>query len=104
MESTKRDWKKVVSESNGSSVFVPDSLVEQAKKWSESRDEFNTLINGVAEKENTLKVKFTNLMYEIQKYFADNGRPEIWSMDMGFDTNALKEGQFVVNIQEPRKM
>lgn len=104
MTEIKRDWDKVVKESNGALVHVPEALLEKSKKWSEKRDDFNKFINEVAKKENDLKVTFTNLMYEIQSYYAENGHPDIWSMDIGFETNALKEGIFILNIQEPRKM
>lgn len=99
----KRDWDKIVKESNGQAVFVPDALIEKTKAWSAKRDAFNKLINDIAKDENALKVEFTNLMYAVQAYFAENGKPEIWSMDIGFDTNALKEGVFILNLSEARK-
>lgn len=103
MVDIKRDWDKIVKESNGSVVQIPEALLGKTKAWSEKRDDFNKLINEVAKKENDLKVTFTNLMYEIQSYYAENGRPEIWSMDLGFNTDALKEGVYILNISEPRK-
>ncbi len=100
----KRDWKEIVAKSNGQAVFVPDALVEDVKKWAEQREAFNKIVNDIAQKENGLKVTFTNVMYKLQEYFAENGKPEIWSMDMGFNTEALKEGVYILNVQEPRKM
>lgn len=102
-QAPKRTWRELVESSNGQMVFLPESLLESATKWSAERDAFNAKINEISQMENSLKKSFVNLMYDIQKHYADAGRPEIWGMDVGFNTEALKEKVFILNITEPRK-
>lgn len=103
MTEVKRDWSKIVEESKGMSLFVPDAFTEAVKKWNDARLELNKVINSLAAQENEVSHSFRNTMYDIQKYFADNGKPEIWTKDIGFDLNALAEGVFILNITESRK-
>ena len=100
-ELPKRDWKKIVEESNGRSVFVPEKFLEQVKAWSEKRNEFTKRVNEISRGEIEISVMFQTLVLEIRKYFADNGREDIWTADVGIETNALKDGQFIININEP---
>ncbi len=98
-----RDWKKVVEESKGQSIFVPDRFLDAVKKWNDARLELNQVINSLAARENDVSHIFRNTMYDMQKYFAENGKPDIWTKDIGFDTNALAEGVFILNIVEGQK-
>jgi hypothetical protein len=99
----KRDWKKIVEESNGTSVFTPDSLKGRVEEWAAKRTEFNKKINEVAELEVNLSVFFQNLILDIRKHYAQAGMNEIWSKDVGVDMNALADGEFIFNITEGRK-
>lgn len=93
-----RDWKKIVEDHKDSMFFVPSALTDKAKEWQNKRLGFQKEVNRVAEIENEIGLMFTQLIYEIRKYYAENGIENIWTMDIGFNTEALKDGQFVLNI------
>lgn len=92
-----RDWKKLVEESNGKYVFAPDALLEASKAWNDKRKEFALLINSIAKHEVEMKNMLENLAYKIREHFSA-ARPEIWSGEVGFNLEALREGQFVIEI------
>lgn len=102
-EVVKIDWKKRVEESGGQSSFVPEALKADVEKWHESRMAFQKKVNDLAKEEVNLNVMFQNLILKIREYFAENGHNDIWTADVGFDTNALRDGEFVINITENNK-
>lgn len=98
-----RDWKTIVSKSDGAQVFVPEKLIPAVKKWAQMRDEFNSLINSIAKAEVEVGVQFQNLILDMRKYFADAGQKDIWIKDVGIETEALKEGVYVLNISDDKR-
>lgn len=103
MEASKRDWKKIVSESKGTRFFLPDSFKERADDFNKQRIELNIDLSVAAEKEITMNMLSQNVLFEVRKYLAKNGFDEIWMKEIGWDADALKEGVFVINIMEPMK-
>jgi hypothetical protein len=101
-EIPKRDWKEIVDKSNGKSLFAPDSLIEKIKAYDAKRKAFAKRINEVAKDEVETNVMFQNLILDIRKHYAD-ADPEIWSADVGFNSDALREGQFIINIDKTQK-
>lgn len=100
METTeKRDWNKIVSESNGNRIFLPDSFKDSALEVEKMRKEFNEFLTQLSEKEISLNMKTQNMFYAIRQYLAKNGI-EIWTKDVGFETEALKDGVFILNIAD----
>ncbi len=97
-ELPKRDWKKIVEESNGTSIFVPEAMVEELKSWDKSRQELSVLVEQAAQLELETRLKLENLIYGARKYFALNGVKKIWSANVGVDVNALKDGVYVFNV------
>ncbi len=98
METPKRDWEKLVEEQKGELFFVPEELVVAAKEWQDKRLVFSKEANRLAEMENDIGLDFTKLIYNLRKYFAANGIENVWTSDIGFNTDALKDGKFVINI------
>ena len=100
MSSEKRDWKKIVNESNGTRIFLPDQFTEKAKEFKEKREDLFEYLKAAAEKEITMNMLSQNTLFELRQYLAKNGFEDIWSKEMGWDTEALNEGFFVINIIE----
>ena len=103
MAENKIDWNKIVSESNGKNIFLPDIFKKQTKEWLELREEYNKYVSVMAKKEITLNMALNNLLFDLRKYLEKNGREDIYLKDLGFDTNALLEEKFIVNIIDPNQ-
>ena len=95
---TKRDWKKIVEDHNGTMFFIPSNLLEAAKDWQAKRTEFQKEVNRVAETEAGIGMMFQTLIHDIRKFYSKNGIENIWTCDIGFNTEALKDGEFILNI------
>lgn len=95
-----RDWKQIVKESNGRLVFCPDNLLEGAKKWSNKRSLLGQEVNKISKLEIETKIALDEVVYKIRKYFEEAGQDDAWTGEVGFETNALKEGLFVLSIDK----
>ena len=105
MPEEKRDWNKIVAESKGQLVFVPEQFIEKAKEWETIRQELLKMVNLTSRKELEATTKLNNLSYEIRKFLAENGKgDEVWTKDIGFEAGALKDGQFIISITEGKKI
>jgi len=100
---TKDDWKKAVDSSGGGAMFMPDDLLPVAESVEKQRNAFNDLIKKVAEKEISLNVATQNMFFEFRKKMAENGMDDIWTKEVGFNKDALKQGIFIVNIFEDKR-
>ncbi len=103
MEQQTRDWEKIVSESNGDLFFLPKEFEGEAKEWFEMREEYNNVVKKMAEKELTMNMKLNNLIFNVRKQLSENGHPDIWLKDVGFETGALREGKYVMSLYEAGK-
>lgn len=101
MSEQKRDWNKIVADSANALIFLPSGFTKAAEEWLELRSKYNALVKEMAQKEITLNMALQNLFFEVRKYLAKNGRDDIWVKDVGFESNALDDGKFVINIIEP---
>lgn len=99
--SEKIDWKKVVSESGGRTLFLPEGFKTQAKEIEDERASYNEEATKMAKKEILMKVNTQVFFAELRKYFEKQGMKDIWIKDMGFNTAALQDGEFVIDIVEP---
>ncbi len=99
----KRDWKQIIEDSNGTLTLAPEKLQPAIKEWAEKRAAFSKRVNEISKMEAEVSVTFQNLIYSIRKHFADAGRDDVWSADVGIEANALKEGVLIVNIVQPQK-
>lgn len=100
MAAEKRDWKKLVAESGGTMIFLPDQFLKAAQEVESLRQDFNKEVARMAEKEIGMQVKSNTVFYELRKYLAKNGMPEVWLKMTGWNSDALNEGVFIVNISE----
>lgn len=100
-DTTKRDWKDIVKKSEGSMFFAPEKFLEKIKEWHTRRSEFNKRINEIAKGEVEISVMLQNIMLDLRTYLSENGQNEIWSKDLGFESTALKDGEFILSISEP---
>ncbi len=98
-----KKWQKVIDGSNGVSRFLPDSLTEDAENVERLRRDLNEEIARVAKKEIALNIATQNLFFEARRQFEGSGLDNIWVKDVGFNTDALEEGLFVVNITQGRR-
>lgn len=96
----KRSWEEIVKASNGQLMFIPESLLETVKKWQENKKAFEDSLNAVGKQELEVSNMFQNLMFAVRKYAESTGYPDIWTKDIGFEGNALKEGKFIINISD----
>lgn len=99
-----RDWNKLVKESNGQLQFLPDALKEQATQWYKNRTEFFTKANEIAKLEATLNVEFNQLVQAIRLEMEKRGMADIWTLDLGFNLEALQEGQYIVQFTENKNL
>lgn len=99
----KRDWKKIVSESNGERAFLPDGFKSAAKEIEETRVEYNKDVIKMARKEIAMNMATQNLFYDLRKHLEKSGFMDIWVKDIGFEVEALSDGEFVVNISDPKR-
>lgn len=97
-QTEQRNWTKLVMESNGKRVFLPEKFLKDAEKWNKKRENFEEETVKMAEKEIHMHHQLNSLFVGIREYLAENGYHNIWLKDLGFDSEALKDGQFVVNI------
>lgn len=102
-EIPKKDWNEVVKNSGGRSFFVPDALQAQVKEWQEARKKLRELTEVAAEQEVKTSVAMQNMFLELRKYAIETGIEGVWTADIGFDTQALEDGVFVVNVVDAIK-
>lgn len=100
---TVKKWQEAVNASNGVSVFLPDSLVEEAEEIDKLRQDLNEEIARVAKKEIALNVATQNLFHACRQKLEDAGRTDIWVKDVGFNADALEDGVYVVNVTQGRR-
>lgn len=93
-----RDWNKIVSESNGTMFFAPSEFIDRLKAWQEKRLAFNKRVEEVSKLENEISVLFGQLVFDMRADLEKKGIAGVWTADFGFNTEALKEGKFIVNL------
>lgn len=98
----KRDWNKIVAESNGDRIFIPEALVPKVKDWYAKRAEFNKHLNEISKEEISNSVALNNIALEIRIYLEANGYKDIWGCDVGIDSPAAEEGAYIVNISKTK--
>lgn len=96
------DWKKIVDESEGVRVWIPEQFQDDIKTFLLKRDELQNILNDVAERDIRNKNLINDVMLRVRDFFAKNGHADIWVKDVGCDENALKDGKFILNIQNPQ--
>ena len=97
-----RDWKKIV-EANKDLVFLPDNFIEEAKNWNKQRNDLEKHISTVVAKMQTQTLQsLNNLMVDLRKYYENAGMTDIWAKDVGFQTEALKEGIYILEISDQK--
>jgi hypothetical protein len=97
----KRDWKKIVADSNGKLVFVPEQFLEAVKEWNNLREQLKVMIAETSQLELKTRVKLDTVSLAMREFFAQNGRKDIWTSDVGLESGALKDGQFIISIVDP---
>lgn len=103
-EAPQRNWQEIVETSNGNLAFIPEAFIARIEEWKVQRAEFNKRVEEMAAIENEIGNKMQNVLYEMRKFFAENGRTEVWTKDFGIEMNALNDGKFIISITEPRRM
>lgn len=99
----KRNWTKIVSESEGRLIFLPEGFKKAAKEWFDLRSDYNDQVKTMAKKELTLNIALQNLFFELRNYLEKNGHSDIYLKDVGFESGALEDGEFVVSLMDPNK-
>ena len=77
---------------------LPGELKEAAKDWQNRRVNFQKEANILAKQENEIGLVFNNLIFKLREHLAEDGIEDVWTMDIGFNTEALKDGKFIVNL------
>ncbi len=83
--------------------FAPTELKEKMQAWQNERLAFSKEANRLAKKEAEIGMLFNALIHDLRKYYEENGLENIWTMDIGFNTEALKDGEFVIDITRPER-
>lgn len=97
----KTNWNEIVEKSKGKSLFLPDSFTAKAKEWNDKREELNNLIGKAAKIEVQTQAALQVIILEVRTYLEENGHPGVWSKDVGFNSDALDEGKYIVEITDP---
>lgn len=82
------------------SIMLPEKFRERADAITQRRRAYNALLNELAKIEIGMNVEMNDMFLKIREHFAANGYPENWVDDMGFDSDALAVGIYVVNINK----
>lgn len=101
-DAPKRDWKKIVEESNGKLSMLPEQFTERAKEWNANRLKLSELANAAAKHELQTRMSLELLVKDIRDYLDENGMKEVYLKDVGFETGALNDGLFVISVTEQR--
>lgn len=97
-----RDWKKIV-EANPDLVFIPEELMAEAKAWNKQRNDLDDHFKKVVAKMQTETLQSLNeVMFKLRKYYEKAGITDIWAKDVGFQTEALKEGVYIIEITDQK--
>ena len=100
-----RNWEEIVKNSQGTTFFLPESLIEAAKKWSADRTAFFKQANELAKAENLLGMQFQKIIMGIREEFDKRGAVEaVWTQDIGFNMEALKEGKYIISFTPNKGM
>ncbi len=94
-------WPERVATSNGTLFMLPENLHEKMKNWTESKKKFDELLNQAAEVEVNQAFLMQGILLEARKALMERGATNVYTKDIGFEENALKEGQFVVSLTQP---
>lgn len=81
-------------------MFLPDKFVADAKAWVDKRNELNGFLDKASKVEIETAMLLNKVIFEFRQYLEENGQPENWRKDFSFELNALKEGKFVVCLQD----
>ncbi len=94
----KRDWEKIVEDNKDAMFHLPEALQEEAAA---GRALFKR--RTTAWKENEISMVFNERMFKIRKDLEEKGREDIWTHDIGFNTAALDDGKFIINIDQKNR-
>lgn len=101
-EKVKRDWKEIVAKSDGTMVFCPEKFDEEIKAWLDKQEVFKKEVNRIAKLEIETNVALQNVILKIREHLQDIGRDDIWTCDVGFQGEALKEGLKIITIERTK--
>lgn len=99
-DAPKRDWKKIVEDSNGALMMAPEQFIPMIKEWDESRQELSRLANAAAKHELKTRMLLENGIVEIREYLEKAGIADVYLKDIGFQSNALDEGLCILTIND----
>ena len=97
-----KKWAEYVEKSEGNSILLPDLFKEQATQIEKLRAEFNEVVKALSKKEITLAKLQQDMFFDLRSYLEEQGDKAIWQKDVGFETGALNEGVYVVNVSLPQ--
>lgn len=98
----KRDWKKIVADSDKASVFLPEKFQAAVKEYQAKRLAFNKSLDAVAKQEIEMNLDYNKLMFEIREHL-DSAGVENWQKDIGLNIPALQDGEFIINITDQKR-
>lgn len=102
----KRNWKELVEKSkalnnpNQELQYVPEKLLEVVKPWQDKRVAFQKEVERLAKQENEISNMFNNMIFAIRKFYEDAGMEDIWTKDIDFQEEALKDGEYIIAIHD----
>lgn len=94
----KEQLQETVKRSGGKMIFLPDKLVPEAKQLTQYAEKVDSMVVQLNEQEIKLSVKSQNFWLKVREYLKENGYPENWAKEVGWNQQGAKEGIFVVNI------
>lgn len=102
MNKEKRDWKKIVDESNGQLMFVPDKFIPAVEAWLKLREEVKKIQVEAAKLDFRMTTDLHNFILAFREEMENRGIKDIWTSDVGIEMNAAKEGVLLFTILQPK--
>lgn len=100
--SEKRDWNKLIEQSNGQLVRCPEAFIPRVKEWLQKRAEFNAVVEKLAKEEVLFNQMFQTLIVDARKYLDEElGIKKVWSADVGIEMGAVADGEYILNVIDP---
>lgn len=96
----KRDWEKIVANSGGMRVMFPESMRTELTSFLLEKDALKREQELLAGKIVRANNAFDNLAMKFRDYMVENHLDPRWTMDIGLDEEAAKDGVFIMNFYQ----
>lgn len=94
----KRDWNKLILESEGSMARLPESMIIKTEEFKKRSDEYLTKAKEFDKLSAGYDIFAKNFWHEVRNALEESGTEEVWGKNIGFNKEAEKENINIINI------